>query len=231
MARRATLAGRLIPWLVLLAVSAPVLIFIAAIGSRFGWLSLQTGYDLLTQQVGWVLALVGAAAAVAAAILALRDLKRFGLAALIAVVAAGGTVGGFIVQRDRFATGGVEDVSSNPVDRPGFSESVSADRGGMGPSGSTGPETCPGVRPILTQVAPDVAAAALRSAGFTVRGAGIAKADGVREGFWFGFTHDAAVRIRPGRTDVRVAARDPRPHGGEACRLAAAIVEGLEAGR
>jgi hypothetical protein len=37
------------------------------------------------------------------------------------------------------------------------------------------------------------------------------------------------VRIRPGRTDIRVAARDPRPDGGAACRLMEKIVTALEA--
>ena len=36
------------------------------------------------------------------------------------------------------------------------------------------------------------------------------------------------VRIRPGRTDIRVAARDSRPDGGATCRLMNRIVTALE---
>ena len=77
----------------------------------------------------------------------------------------------------------------------------------------------------MKQVAPQVAGWALQEAGFTVLGSGVARADGERDGFWFGFGHDAVIRIRPGRTDIRVAARDDRPHAGEACRLATRISE------
>ena len=72
------------------------------------------------------------------------------------------------------------------------------------------------------------AAAALEAAGFTVRGAAPFRADGAREGFWFGLTYDAAIRIRPGRTDVRVAQREGVKVGDEACRLARAITSGLQ---
>ena len=71
---------------------------------------------------------------------------------------------------------------------------------------------------------------ALEQAGFRAHGAGVQRADGTHTGFWFGVTHDAVIRIRPGRTDIRVAARDPLPHGGEACRLATRISEALRTG-
>ena len=44
-------------------------------------------------------------------------------------------------------------------------------------------------------------------------------------------TRDDDLRIRPGRTDIRVAARNSRPDGGATCRLAAKITRNLEAGR
>ena len=68
------------------------------------------------------------------------------------------------------------------------------------------------------------AASALADAGFVVTRATTFEVEGVHQGAWFGFVTDAVVRIRPGRTDVRVAARDARPDGGAACRLAARIV-------
>ena len=80
----------------------------------------------------------------------------------------------------------------------------------------------------MVVVAPGVAGYALKEAGFEVAGIGVGRADGSHDSFWFGFTHDAVVRIRPGRTDVRVTARDDRDDGGEACRLATKIVEVLQ---
>ncbi|MEG0819028.1 MAG: hypothetical protein RSG56_06245 [Brevundimonas sp.] len=68
----------------------------------------------------------------------------------------------------------------------------------------------------------------MSAGGFTVRGAAPFRADGAKEGFWFGLTHDAAIRIRPGRTDVRVAQREGVRVGDEACRLARAITAGLQ---
>ena len=59
-------------------------------------------------------------------------------------------------------------------------------------------------------------------------GFGVGRADGTRQGFWFGFTYDATIRIRPGRTDVRVAAREGRPDGEEACRLTKLIISKLQ---
>jgi hypothetical protein len=71
--------------------------------------------------------------------------------------------------------------------------------------------------------------AALEAAGFTVVGTSPFRIEGTREGFWFGFTHDAVLRSRPGRTVGRVAGREDRPDGGEACRLAGRISEHLRA--
>ena len=83
----------------------------------------------------------------------------------------------------------------------------------------------------MTQVAPASAVWALQEAGFSVQGrVNVGRAAGSHRGFWFGTVHDAVIRIRPGRTDVRVAARDDRAHGGEACRLATRISTALRGG-
>jgi hypothetical protein len=62
-----------------------------------------------------------------------------------------------------------------------------------------------------------------------LRPVGTIRVEGERRGFWFGLGHDAVVRIRPGRTDVRVTARTARAQGDEACRRAAAVARGLAA--
>src|SRR5690606_2126175 len=84
-----------------------------------------------------------------------------------------------------------------------------------------------GLEPASTQVAPETAAWALEKAGFTVFGTSPFRVDGRQQSAWFGVTHDVTVRIRPGRTDVRVAGRDSLKIGDEACRLAKAVVAQL----
>lgn len=227
MPRRTPGAGR-VQGLAALAVATPLLVLVAALGTRVGAWSVEIGYDLLTMRVGWILAFVGAAAALGALVLALGDVRRLGMAAAVAVLAAGATLGGFVWQKARLAAGPVENVSTDLAEIPGFGD-LGAQRRGQGPGSAVGVEACPGALPVMRQVAPTTAIYALEQAGFTLRGAGVARADGSREGFWFGVDHDAVIRIRPGRTDIRVAARDHRPHGGEACRLATAVSETLRA--
>ena len=227
MSRRTPGAGR-VQALAALSVAAPVLVLVAALGTRLGAWPVGIGYDLLTLQVGWFLSFVGAAAALAGLVLAFGNFRKLGLLATAAGLIAGATLGGFIWQKGRLAAGPVENVSTNLAEVPGFGD-LGDERGGQGPGPVVGAEACPGALPVMRQIAPKAAIYALEQAGFTLRGAGVARADGSREGFWFGFDHDAVIRIRPGRTDIRVAARDHRPHGGEACRMATAISETLRA--
>jgi len=216
--------------LLALSLAAPLLVLAAALATRSGAVSPDTGYDLLTMRVGWWLAIVGFVAALGAVVLALRNFRRLGLLALAAVVAGGGTLAVYVWHNGRQAAAPSEDISTDLVEIPGFGD-LNDQRGGPGPRAAAGVEACPGARPLMKQIAPGSAAWALEQAGFTVRGAGVARADGVREGFWFGFDHDAVIRIRPGRTDIRVAARDDRPHGGDACRMASRISEALRTSR
>lgn len=214
-------------WLLALSLAAPVLVPVAALMTRAGALSLETGYDLLTMKVGWWLAVAGALAALGAVVLALRDVRRLGLMALAALVAGGGTLGAYAWQNGRQADAPPEDISTDLAEIPGFGD-LDDERGVGGPLVTAGVEVCPGALPVMKQIAPESAIWALEKAGFTLRGAGVARADGSHEGFWFGFDHDAVIRIRPGRTDIRVAARDNRSHGGEACRMATHISEALQ---
>lgn len=211
------------------AFAAPVLVVIGAFGSQMGLWSLAVGYDLLTMRIAWGLAFVAVAAALAATALAVRNPKRLGVFAAIALIASVGSLGVFAWQKARLGGGVAEDVSTNLEDRPGFSQAVLAVRGQGGPLAHVGPEACPGAQPVMAQVGPIEAGLALKAAGFIPRGVGVGRSDGDHTGFWFGVTHDAVIRIRPGRTDIRVAARDARPHGGEACRLATKISQALRA--
>lgn len=207
-----------------LAAATPLLVLAAIMGVRGGLLSLEIGYDLLTLTVAWGLSFVSAAAGVLAVVLSLRSFRALGLIALIGLVLGVGSLGLFVWQKGRLAAGPVENVSTDLAEVPGFGNVRPDD---MGQGGVVGVEACPGALPIMSQIAPESAAWAIQEAGFTLRRTGVARADGSRTSTWYGFGYDVVMRIRPGRTDIRVAARDARPHGGEACRLVTVISEKL----
>ena len=211
-------------WLTALAAAPLVLIVAAVAATRFGGVDLAVAYDLLTWTVARILAWIGLAGALVAAILALRDLKGRGLYALAAVVLAGATVAGFVWRQGRDAPPAPQDVTTNVQEPPVFSRAAALHRGST-------PASCDAVVAVPSQVLAQQAASALVDAGFVVNRASTFEVEGAHQGAWFGFVNDAVVRIRPGRTDIRVAARDPRPDGGAACRLAARIAEGLSQAR
>lgn len=221
MARTAVKGRGTVQVLTALAVASPLLVLLSIVGVRGGLLPIETGYDLLTLKVAWWLSIVGAVAGVLAVIVALKNFRLLGLVAVAALVVGLGTLGAFIWQTRQLAAGPVENVSTDLTEVPGFGR-LRPDRiGGLQPA--VGVEACPGALPVMTQVSPETAAWALQEAGFNLGQAGVARADGSRQTVWFGFRYDAVIRIRPGRTDIRVAARDGRPHGGEACRLATRV--------
>lgn len=207
-------------------VLAPVFLLVAALGTRTGLWTYAIGHDLLAMRVGIGLAGLGAIAALALLVLALRRRASPWLTALALAVSVA-TVGGYAWQATRLMSGPPDDISTDLAEVPGFG-ALDARRRGPGPAARGGAEACPGALPAMTQVAPESAVWALQEAGFSLQGGvGVGRAAGAHTGFWFGTVHDAVIRIRPGRTDVRVAARDGRPHGGEACRLATRISESL----
>lgn len=211
-----------------IAAAAPVFVLVAVIGVQTGLWTRETGYRLLTLTIGPWIAGIGVLAALFSIATALKgSLRAWGLAAL-AILVSGATVGLYLRQIDRAArTAAISpDVNSNPGDAPGYSREMTAERERAGAvaldrwgTDSTG---C-AITAYPSQSAPGAAAYALQQAGFEVNGLGVGRADGTHTSLWFGFEHDAVVRIRPGRTDVRVTARADRPDGGEACRLALRI--------
>ncbi|MCS6625522.1 hypothetical protein N0B44_21660 [Roseibacterium beibuensis] len=210
--------------LLAVVVLAPLFVLVAALGTRTGLWSYAIGHDLLAMRVGAGLAAFGAVAALALVIFALRR-RASGLLAALAVAISAATVGFYAWQVSRITDGPPDDISTDLAEIPGFG---ALRRGGAGPGETGGVESCPGALPAMTQVAPASAVWALQEAGFSLRGGvTVARAAGTHRGFWFGTAHDAVIRIRPGRTDVRVTARDGRPHGGEACRLATRISDNL----
>lgn len=213
-----------LPWLTALAAAPAVLIVAAIAATRFGGVDLSVTYDLLTWTVARILAWVSLAGALVATVLALRDLKGRGLYALAALVLAGGTVAGFVWRQGQDATPAPRDVTTNIDEPPGFARATGLHRGST-------PQACPDLNAVPSQMLAQQATSALVDAGFVVTRTTTFQVEAVHEGAWFGFVSDAAIRIRPGRTDIRVAARDGRPDGGATCRLAARIAANLEAER
>ena len=215
----------LIPWLVAATAVAPVLVVAAVAAALFGGVDRAVTYDLLTWTVARILAWAGLAAALVVVILALRDLPRRGVLAGVALVLGGATTAVFLFQEHRLAQPTPRDVSTHAGEPPAFSRLA---RWHPDASGVVGADACPAARSIPTQVLAQQATSALVDAGFPIVRATTFEMEGVHEGAWFAFPYDAVVRIRPGRTDIRVAARDPRPDGGATCRLMEKIVAGLQ---
>lgn len=216
----------------LIALAGAVFGLAIAFATRVGLIDWRLGYEQLTMVWGWRLAWVSAGAALATVLLSIGALKSRWPYALVAVLAAGGALYLHMAHRQAVAAHPpVHEAASDWGEPLGFSGVIRSQRqrAGAAPLAASHAAACPEALPAQTQVAPEVGEAALEAAGFTVVGTSPFRIEGTREGFWFGFTQDAVLRIRPGRTDVRVSGREARPDGGEACRLAGAISESLRA--
>ncbi len=234
-----TEGSRAIRWsrvLLVLTTLAPLAVFVGIAGMRLGVWDWQIGYSVLTLQVGLALAALGTFAALGGVIVALGE-PRARLMALGGVILGGATAGLYGLHLSQTGVG-ILSASATSVpaqattaltDPPVFTGALADRRQAASAAEATVFQTCAATT-VPTQVAPGAAAYALEQAGFEVLGFGVARADGTREGTWFGFVHDATIRIRPGATDVRVASREARDDGGEACRLVTRIVAELQPG-
>lgn len=214
-----------------LAMLGPLAVAVAVVGVRSGLLGWETGLSLSTA-FAFGLSVVGVAASLAAIVYALTT-RRGALVwmPIAGLILSGAVVGGVMRHWQAVeANPPVHEASTDWEDRPGFSDTVMADRAraGAAPLAETGdPAACPGAVAVPIQAAPEQARAALEAAGVQVLGVAPYRAEGQKQGFWFGFTQDVVVRIRPGQTDVRVAGREARPDAGQACKLATAVVDAL----
>lgn len=201
-----------------IALIAPAIALGAAIAIRVADVQRATAFDLAVMTVGRYAAWAAGALAIAALIHALGDLKRRGFYTVLALVVAGAAVGLYWKQDRDVAAGLPADVSTNPSDPPPNLRNVAATSA-----------TCDGLTPIPSQVASEQVSEALQNVGFSIDRAGLFGVEGYRQAFWFRDVHDVAVRIRPGRTDIRVVGRDVKNDGGAACRLALRIRAELQA--
>lgn len=200
-----------------LAVLAPLITFAAVLLTRNDIVSLDVGLDMLTLQVAQVVSWVALAFALVSLVLSLPQFGRLGLVSIAVVLVCGAISAAFFVQGQAISVTGPLDVSTDLTEPP----HISAARGA--------PVACPGVQSVMSQVAPEQATSALQGAGFSITESQLFRSRGVRDGFWFGMGHEAHIRIRPGRTDVRVVALYDHTDGGQTCRIAARIVAGLQA--
>jgi hypothetical protein len=177
----------------------------------------------LTVYLALPLTIIGALGAVFAVVQAIRPPRIGRWAAFAAVVVSGATLAAFarVLLQPAVAA---PDVSTDPADPPGFSAAAIAQ--GAIPTAPPAVSHC-AVQALPSQSAPGAAGYALQAAGFDIQSLGVNRAVGTRQGLWFGTTWDATIRIRPGRTDIRIAARDPAQDRGEACRLADRIATAL----
>lgn len=201
-----------------LAVLAPLMTFIAVLLTRNGIVSLDTGLDLLTIQIAQIVSWVALGFALLSLVLALPQFGRLGLVSIAIVLFCVAVAAAFFVQSRTIALAGPMDVSTDLAEPPAV------------PGATGAPVACEGVQAVLTQVAPAKATEALQAAGFSVTESQLFRSRGVRDGFWFGMGHEAVVRIRPDRTDVRVVARYDHTDGGATCKIAARLVAALQTG-
>ncbi len=202
-----------------IALVAPAIALGAAIAIRVAGVPRTLAVDLAVLTVGRYVAWAAAAMAVAALIHALGDLKRRAFYAVLAVVAAGAAVGLYWKQDMAVTAGLPADVSTDASDPPPNLAQVGATSA-----------TCEGLTAIPSQVASEQVSEALQNVGFSIDRAALFGVEGSRQAFWFREVHDVAVRIRPGRTDIRVVGRDAKNDGGAACRLALRVRAELQAG-
>ena len=237
-----------LPLLAALAALSPLIVAVAVVAVRMGALDWRTAWELWVWTAAWWLSWLGAAAAVLAVILMLKAPRaRWGWA-LVAVGLAAATLVVFVQGwRARQSLPPVHEASTDWDEPPQPSSLIRRERGSSSTPVENDPvigaefgapwagrrvaevdaETCRGPRPVMSQLAPESAADALRDAGVRVVSSAPWRVEGIKEGMWFGFTRDVIVRIRPGRTDVRVIGREDRHDQGDACRLLTRVTREL----
>lgn len=195
---------------------APVIVVLSAFAARLGLLPVDVAMDVFTMSIARLVAFAAPGAAVIALVMTRRHWRRTAKYGVAALVVSAVTLGLFQLQTRQMAVTTPLDVSTDRSEPPNLRLQTGL------------PDTCTGLLPIETQLLPEAAAWALQEQGFTITRAGLFEVAGSREAFWFGRRYDAVVRIRPGRTDLRLAAQGGRADGGAVCRQALALAGSLQ---
>lgn len=218
----------LITLLVLVVFLAPLTLLVSVYGTRLGFMDIHTGYGTIGQQVVPVLSYIGLGAAVLACLLLIKD-RGFWMLSLASLVVAGVMVGG-VVSQSRQWSSAPRDVTTNVEDAPAFAGRLGQERRAVRPVEHQ-PAACDGLAAVDSQLAAESVAWAMDKAGITVMGTSPFRVDGWTEGAIYGVRHDVTVRIRPGRTDLRVSGRDGLAIGDQACTLAKKLRDAMEEAR
>ncbi len=207
-----------------LAVIAAVAAALSGVGSRLGWWYFGTGFVILMAAAG--IGLLGALAdAVSAVIVRGPAARHIFIVALLGVViglAATGVPAYWI--RTAYRMPAIHDITTDMNDPPAFVAIMPLRKDAADPATYGGPSVAkeqqaayPDVRPLILPMSPARAVPrALEEAkkmGWTIVAADPAQGriEATATTFWFGFTDDIVVRVRPdgfgSRVDMRSVSR------------------------
>lgn len=243
-------AAGLVVWLALaVALVAPLLLLVAALGTKAGLIDWRFGFGVMTRQWVSTAAMIGVAAGFVALLAAFTDLRRLGVPALIALLIPAAMLGGLFHLRQKAASvPPIHDVATDWTTPLAFSRSfmarargdaanpIEADPRAPVKAGSPwsgrrvaeiNAETCPGAKPVPRMVGPDRVREVLEDMGLTVFGVAPWRVEATAESTWFGFKDDVVVRMAPNRTDVRSVSRVGVSDLGMNCKRVTEIVERL----
>ncbi|MBY0565285.1 MAG: DUF1499 domain-containing protein [Hyphomonadaceae bacterium] len=213
----------------------PVYFLVAALGTKFGLLDWRIGFGLMTFRLGAFVLMGAAGLAILALLLALFATPRRGIvSALVALLIPGLGLGyAAHVRQQAQSIPPIHDISTDLIDPPSFSQATIAARAavpGVNDLDLLNKRTGEGraftelqqeayadIGPVISTLpsdrAWDEALAAAQAQGwvigYTDAQAGVIEASAST--FWYGFTDDIVIRVRPegegSRVDVRSVSR------------------------
>jgi hypothetical protein len=207
-----------------LALIAGLGLLVAGPGHRFGWWSLGAGFAAIRFAAygGIAAAVLSAAGLVLAPLRAQRrGMFRALLGLIIGLVVVGVPLSYLQTAR---SVPPIHDITTDPLDPPAFDAILPLRAGAPNPATYGGPpvaalqragypDIAPADDPIAPAAAFAAALAAAREMGWTIVRAdqGAGRIEATDRTFWFGFTDDIAIRVRPtdagSRVDVRSVSR------------------------
>lgn len=213
----------------------PVYFLVAALGTKFGYLDWTVGFVEMTITWGPRLLMGASALALIGVLLALFVSPRKGVGpALIALVIPLAGVGyGMYVRKAAADIPPIHDISTDLDNPPAFSEAVVGARAAVENGNDLDllhkrtregraftdlqRERYPEIQPLTTSLDPartfDIALELARERGWTIgeTNADTGAIEATDRTFWYGFTDDIAIRVRPegggARVDVRSVSR------------------------
>lgn len=250
----ATLRDFMVRLALIVSLLVPVYFLVAALGTKFGLLDWRIGFGLMTFQLGAFVLMGAAGLALIALLLALLASPRRGIVSglLALLIPALGLGYAAYVRQQAQAIPPIHDISTDLVDPPAFSPAVIEARAaapGVNDLDLLNKRTGDGraftelqqeayadIAPVISTLPPDRAfdealAAAQAQNWVIVRAdaqAGVIEASDST--FWYGFTDDIVIRVRPegegSRIDMRSVSRVGRSDlGANAARMRPYLVD------